>query len=201
MTRQTNNEDDMWLDALAGRPHDGADPKINTEAERVRKILQKQSTELEAFLPNSSASDFQEFYRRLEKEQLIPTRQSFAKKYKTVIDKIKVVIAFILGMIVMAMMPTQIATRGGADNLLSQVRMQSLDSVDTKIVLQDENLHVIIDSAVAAGLHVSVAASEKGEIVTLKGFKAMDADQVAIKALIGMPNQTHGNVQVILQSR
>ncbi len=101
----------------------------------------------------------------------------------------------------MAMMPTQIATRGGADNLLSQVRMQSLDSVDTKIVLQDENLHVIIDSAVAAGLHVSVAASEKGEIVTLKGFKAMDADQVAIKALIGMPNQTHGNVQVILQSR
>ncbi len=74
MTRQTNNEDDMWLDALAGRPHDGADPKINTEAERVRKILQKQHTELQAFLPNSSASDFQEFYRRLEKEQLVPTR-------------------------------------------------------------------------------------------------------------------------------
>ena len=209
MTRPTKNDDDMWLDALAGRPHDGADPKINTEAERVRKILQKQSTELEAFLPNSSASDFQKLYQRLEKEQLVPQKVKFSsnlvKKWSSFIAAI--LSAFAFGALVMryAMMPTLESVRSvqyqeTSNGILTEnTRLLFHETklvriVSVRVEKPNETMRVVSAESARLGLDFSVMKVSDGYTIVVIGLVPNSVDQEKLKSSLGLSKTAGGDL-------
>lgn len=70
MTQAPEKEDEQWLSALAGQPDHGADPKLNLQAESLRRALKARSAMLEAKVPTADAAQYQQLMFRLRREGL-----------------------------------------------------------------------------------------------------------------------------------
>lgn len=70
MTQATNKEDDQWLDALAGQSDPSASPKINRQAEALRRALAARKDLLDAQVPEADARQYEQILFRLRQEGL-----------------------------------------------------------------------------------------------------------------------------------
>jgi hypothetical protein len=69
MTDPISNEDQLWLDALAGK--NIADPNLSAHAQVVRQALQKRRKDIEADAAQDRSNEFARLHARLQKEGLI----------------------------------------------------------------------------------------------------------------------------------
>ncbi|TXG99636.1 MAG: hypothetical protein E6R09_09970 [Rhodocyclaceae bacterium] len=69
MTDPISNEDQLWLDALAGK--NIADPNLSAHAQVVRQALQKRRKDIEADAARDRSNEFARLHARLQKEGLI----------------------------------------------------------------------------------------------------------------------------------
>lgn len=69
MTDPISNEDQLWLDALAGK--NIADPNLSAHAQVVRQALQKRRKDIEADAAQDRSNEFARLHARLKKEGLI----------------------------------------------------------------------------------------------------------------------------------
>ena len=70
MTQAPDKEDEQWLSALAGQPDPGADPKLNLQAEALRRVLMAKKELLETQVPVADAARYQQLLFRLRRENL-----------------------------------------------------------------------------------------------------------------------------------
>ena len=68
MTQASEKEDEHWLKALAGNPDPGADPKLNLQAESLRRALQARKRLLDTEVPIADAGPYQQILFRLRRE-------------------------------------------------------------------------------------------------------------------------------------
>ena len=78
MTQQTNNEDDQWLDALAGKSDPSANPQVNRQAEALRRALEKRREMLDTQVPTADAGQYEQILFRLRKEGLTGARNKWS---------------------------------------------------------------------------------------------------------------------------
>lgn len=70
MTQAPDKDDEQWLSALAGQPNPDADPKLNLQADALRRALKARSEILEAKVPTANATHYQQLMFRLRREGL-----------------------------------------------------------------------------------------------------------------------------------
>lgn len=70
MTQALDKEDEQWLSALAGQSDPDADPKLNRQAEALRRALQARAEKLETKVPAADAAQYQQLMFRMRREGL-----------------------------------------------------------------------------------------------------------------------------------
>ena len=78
MTQLPDKEDEMWLNALAGRPDPAAEGVVNQQAESLRRVLLAQRTRLEASVPQADDALYQQLLFRLKREGLLKTQRPWS---------------------------------------------------------------------------------------------------------------------------
>ena len=71
MTQPEEREDTQWLDALAGRPDQAADPQLNRQAAAVRKALETEARDLDTAVPPADQALLEQTLFRLRREGLL----------------------------------------------------------------------------------------------------------------------------------
>lgn len=77
MTQTPESGDTPWLDALAGKPADGANPKEMRQASALRAALQARSKVLDQNVPEADATQYQQLLFRLRREGLARQRPTW----------------------------------------------------------------------------------------------------------------------------
>jgi len=70
MTQAPDKEDEQWLNALAGQSDPDADPKLNRQADALRRALKARSAMLETEVPTADATQYQQLMFRMRREGL-----------------------------------------------------------------------------------------------------------------------------------
>lgn len=79
MTQAQDKEDEQWLSALAGRPDLDADPKVNRQAQALRRTLKTRSEMLESKVPQADAAQYQRLLFKIRQENLlVPSKTKLA---------------------------------------------------------------------------------------------------------------------------
>lgn len=79
MTEPISNEDQQWLDALAG--HEASDPELNAHAQVVRRALHQRRQEIEVDAAQDRSLELARLRTRLEHEGLIRTESARTKSW------------------------------------------------------------------------------------------------------------------------
>jgi hypothetical protein len=77
MTTENDREDTQWLASLAGRPDPTADPITNAQASALRNALQTRKAKLDAMVPHTDESQYQQLLFRLRQEGLTGKQNSW----------------------------------------------------------------------------------------------------------------------------
>jgi hypothetical protein len=77
MTQAQDKEDEQWLSALAGQPDLDADPKVNRQAQALRRALKTRSEMLEAQVPTADATQYEQLMFRLRREGLTTSQRGW----------------------------------------------------------------------------------------------------------------------------
>lgn len=77
MTTNANKEDEQWLNALAGQSDPAADPKINQQAESLRRALKNRSDSLTKQVPVADDAQYQQLLFRLRRESLASSNRAW----------------------------------------------------------------------------------------------------------------------------
>ncbi len=197
-----NNEDQIWLDSLAGKSVTSKNKKIILEAKLLRGAIQKNIAEEKAFedsLVKLHARIQQEnLYEKLIKRDLKDTLQALIAKFK-------VTIMFILGLIAGAMIPMELARN--SENLMFQLNRFSVSDelIGSEISLiansPKSKTDEIVNMGISNNLEVKVRKNQKdGFTLTIYGLERNNVDQVALKSLIGISNQSEGVVKIIISA-
>lgn len=79
MTEPISNEDQQWLDALAG--HEASDPHLNAHAQVVRRALHQRRQEIEVDAAQDRSEELVRLRTRLQQEGLIRTESAPTKSW------------------------------------------------------------------------------------------------------------------------
>lgn len=193
-------DDPVWMQVFRGQ----LNPKDNDAKAQEAKMLRNAFLRYEknkALESIDTKKYFNEFVDKLTSIKQSEANQNRSKKEPSWLALIKMMLALILGLIVGMMMPMQIATRGSENPFIRFELPRFIEGeFDTEIAIKDKNKLLksqqITLSAISEGL--SVTTEKKGDAIhlTIKGFKVDDAKQISIKAILGIPNQTSGNILV-----
>ena len=70
MTQAPDKEDGQWLNALAGQSDPEADPKLNLQAESLRRVFMAKKELLDANVPVADAAQYEQLLFRVRRENL-----------------------------------------------------------------------------------------------------------------------------------
>ena len=77
MTTNTDKNDEQWLNAVAGQTDPTADPKINQQAESLRRALKARSDTLSSLVPIADEAQYQQILFRLRREGLASSSRNW----------------------------------------------------------------------------------------------------------------------------
>lgn len=194
-------EDKEWLELLAGKAVSSENTNQKRSADALRAAIKQYDAEELA-----QAHGLNKLMSRMTNEGLFfdPSDISMSKRIIRFIKKIRLLVIFIIGLTAGLMVPMQLATRGGADNSINLDFLKSSENkIDTEITITSkkplQKAQKITISAISAGL--TVTTLQHGDVIhlTIKGFKKMDPELIPINAVLGLSNQTQGNVSVLIK--
>lgn len=77
MPKNSDKEDEQWLNALAGQSDPAADPKINQQAESLHRALKNRSDLLTKQVPVADDAQYQQLLFRLRREGLASSNRAW----------------------------------------------------------------------------------------------------------------------------
>jgi len=182
------NEDQIWLDALAGKQVKSSDKKLVLTAKLLRRAIQDQQAE-EIF----EAEQLVRLQNRIHGEGLLE-RPTLVGVLKKKISKFKLFIIFIVGLISGVFIPMQVATRGGANNFWHSFDAEKATTTLTIHSPQPQNfVREIITTALDDNLTVTISGNDSSTLV-IKNFE--ESKQITTRMKIGLPIQITGEVKI-----
>ena len=79
----TEKDDQQWLDALAGKPHAGANSAASAQATALRNAMLTRRAALEQATANIEPAEFERLQSRLQREGLLPKAGAHTKQAST----------------------------------------------------------------------------------------------------------------------
>ena len=199
-----NINDKDWLDLMAGKAVNVENKTQIKAASTLRNVIKKFNDEEMA-----QSEGLKKLKLRMLSEGLIfeSSDISFLKKLVRLFKKAKLIIIFIIGLVAGLMVPMQIATRGGSEHFFNfQLPSRSDSKFETEITIHASEsdkapfikAQEITLSAISVGLSVTTEKQSDAIRLTIKGFTKMNPDLIPINSLLGLSNQTQGNVSVLI---
>jgi hypothetical protein len=197
----------QWAEALSGKSKD-IDPLIHKKAQALRKILKEEDEALTKKYSTFNQASFERTKKALENSGLLQKEKVFPiKSYlKTKKESLKLFITALIALMVGAMIPIQIATRGTDDSFFSRfinISQTKSEDINTEIIKNNINpikySQNIISLALSANLDVKISNNDDRNItVIIYGLKKNALKQDSLRVFLDLTPQIEGNVRVIL---
>jgi hypothetical protein len=213
----TKDKIKQWAEALSGKSKD-IDPLIHKKAQALRKILKEEDEALTKKYSTFNQASFQRTKNALESSGLLQKEKvSPIKSYlKTKKESLKLFITALIALMVGAMVPIQIATRGTDDSFFSRfntffsrfisMSQSEVEEINTEIVRK--NTDPIKDSQDIIGLALSAnldlkSSNDNGKNITLiiYGLKKDELQHDSLRVFLDLSPQIEGNVRVIIKKK
>lgn len=197
----------QWAEALSGKSKD-IDPLIHKKAQALRKILKEEDEALTKKYSTFNQASFERTRNALESAGLLQKEKvSPIKSYlKTKKESLKLFITALIALMVGAMIPIQIATRGTDDSFFSRfinTSQTKSEDINTEIIKNNINpikySQNIISLALSANLDVKISNNDDRNItVIIYGLKKNALKQDSLRVFLDLTPQIEGNVRVII---
>jgi len=197
-----NNEDQVWLDVLSGKSVKSANKRLVLDAKLLRASIQEYTAEEKAH-----ELTLKKIKHSLHAQGFFESssNKNFGSNSISILKKIKVIVVFALGLMAGAMMPMELARN--SENFMFQLNRFSVSDelVGSEISLiansPKSKTDEIVNMGISNNLEVKVRKNQKdGFTLTIYGLKRNNVDQVALKSLIGISNQSEGVVKIIISA-
>jgi hypothetical protein len=200
----------QWAEALSGKGKD-IEPLIHKKAQALRKILKEEDVALTKKYSTFNKASFERTKKALESSGLLQKEKvSSIKSYlKTKKESIRLFITALIALMVGAMIPIQIATRGTDDSFFSKftnISQSEPEEINTEIVKKDTNpikySQDIIGLALSANLDLkSSNDNDKNITLIIYGLKKDEIKQDSLRVFLDLSTQIEGNVRVIIKKK
>lgn len=194
--------DEEWLNILAGKDSGFSDKRIVSQIRTLGLVIKKVDAE-----NKKEAEELIKLESRLNKEGLFYIAAPTIKnKFLKLINKIKLIIIFVIGLIVGIMAPMQLATRGASDSLINKIssEFKASDQIASEVLLEAENpltlSENIIFTCLSSGVEVKVISNGDIQLI-IYGLKKLDDKQNILKIILGLSSAAEGNVKVTIKKK
>lgn len=220
----TEKEDQNWLEALSGKQIAGKPSPETIEAKVLRSaILQKLQNE-EKFEPSNAA--YQKILEEAKNRKLLKDSKkswnwfgltgsngfSISRGALATPTYAVASVVLIVGLAALAGYQSielkEMTARSTSTEVLRGGGDETMEPSGSKLIFKHEislkspTPLTILHSIIAAGLEANVVVESQkidgGYQVSIFELKTMDKRQVALKAIIGLPNQTQGSAKVVI---
>ncbi|CAM8339578.1 hypothetical protein [Candidatus Methylopumilus planktonicus] len=211
MANNEKKESLQWLKALMGKPDPKADRNLNIQAKIFRQGMIKDRKREDESKPIADERLYQNIKSNLQNQGLLSKSkkglmESYIERKK---EALKLFITALIALLVGAMIPIQIATRGTDDSFFSKfTNMSQLEpeEINTEIVKKDTNpikySQDIIGLALSANLDLK-SSNDNNKNITLiiYGLKKDELKQDSLRVFLDLSTQIEGNVRVIIKKK
>lgn len=197
------NEDQDWLDALAGKPNPNADPEVTREATLLRQAIQRDDAAL-------GVNDFdveaglQKLKFRMRREGLMGTESSFnkfVKRWAAIIASLISAFAFGIAVTRFAMLPAMEGVKSGGEI----VEIKNLNSFAQKVPVYVNDpaatAQLVISEAIKLRLNITVNATPDGYNLLVEGLVSNSIEQNQMKNILGISKSASGNLLFQIQAK
>lgn len=224
MANNEKKESLQWLKALMGKPDPKADKYLNIQAKIFRQGMLKDKKREYESRPIADERLYENIKSNLQNQGLLskPKKSLIESYIESKKEALKLFITALIALLVGAMIPIQIATRGDSTTFIEKVKSifierkksESADYlynpetkkierlINNEIILKDINpnslAHNIITSAMSARLESKISKDKEIHII-IYGLEKNRDDQIALKALLGLSMQDSGNVRATIK--
>lgn len=200
----TNNDEDQdWLDALAGKPNADGDPEVIRRATLLRQAIQQHDAAIGANDFNVEAG-LQKLRLRMDKEGLMRTESNlnnFVKRWAAIITSL--ISAFAFGIVVtrFAMLPAMEGVKSGGEI----IEIKSLNSFAQKVPIYVSDptatAQLVISEAIKLRLNITVNATPDGYNLLVEGLVSNSIEQNEMKNVLGISKSASGNLLFQIQAK
>ena len=189
------NDDQDWMDALAGKPTPDADPKTVTNASVLREAIRKHDSNLigEDYDPNGALNQLN---ARLNREGLLhkPAFKSSLARWSSLVAAI--MSAFAIGAITMrfVMMPGMVGVRSEGSFTFLDGQKKFVQNVPLAVPEPAKTMRAAVAEAAQIGLNFSVRTVENGYDLLLEGLIPNSAEQVSVKEKLDIKGAAGGDL-------
>lgn len=224
LNMSTEKEDQNWLAALGGKRAADKSAPETIEAQALRSAMLHKIQNEEQFEPSHAA--YQKILEEANKRKLLreatnkwnwfgPTGGngfSISGGMLTTPAYAMASVVLIVGLTVIAGYQAselkEMTARSTPAEVFRGVGNETIEDAGSKrqfqheVPLKSPTPLTTLQSIITAGLDADVVMESRkidsGYQISIFGLKPMDKRQVALKAIIGLPNQTQGNVKVVI---
>lgn len=201
MAERDENQD--WLDALAGKPNPNAESSLTRKASVLRHAIQRHDSQLMGEDYEVEA-ELQRLNARLSKEGFLEgasTSKIFAKRWAAFVAAI--LSAFTFGVITMrfAMMPSMEGVRSDGPVLSVERQQRFVQIVPLYVTDPSETMKASVVEASRLGMNFSVRAVDDGYDLVLEGLVPSSVAQDSLKQSLGISKSAAGDLQFQIRQK
>jgi len=220
MANNEKKESLQWLKALMGKPDPKADKYLNIQAKIFRQGMLKDKKREYESRPIADERLYENIKSNLQNQGLLskPKKSLIESYIESKKEALKLFITALIALLVGAMIPIQIATRGTDDSFFSRfinwIEMQAnspisqtkSEDINTEIIKNNINpikySQNIISLALSANLDVKISNNDDRNItIIIYGLKKNALKQDSLRVFLDLSTQIEGNVRVIIKKK
>ena len=201
MAERDDNQD--WLDALAGKPNPNAESSLIGKASILRHAIQRHDSQLMG-KHYDVEEELQRLNARLSQEGLLENAsrsKTFAKRWAAFVATI--LSAFTFGVITMrfAMMPSMEGVRSDGTILSVEGQKRFVQIVPLYAADPSETMKAAVVEASRLGMNISVRAADDGYDLVLEGLVPSSVPQDSLKQILGISKSAAGDLQFQIRQK
>ncbi len=196
------NDDQIWLDILAGKKVKTSNKRLMLNTKLLRGAIKEHITEEKAH-----KDGLNRLLVNLHHRGLLSAQQNKTLKQKIIdiISKLKLLLIFVIGIMAGAALPIAL-TRGGSNNVhfdlpffYTPPKSHELNQIELMVEDPIAFSREVTLSALAAGMTVKIDGDYKDIYMVISGFRKNDSKFFVINSMLRLTNETEGQVALHLK--
>ena len=195
MTQPPDPEDSQWLEALAGKPDQAANPVINRNAAALRKALQERSRTIDQRVPQPDFEEVVKILSRVDREGL---RSGRTFGWKALFLFVAAAFAFGAAITRTIMLPSMELTRAAGPVEAITTNSGYAQTVTLKVESPVDTVKLVTREAIRLGLPFAVDPGPLGHRILIDGFVPYSLDQGMLRGALGISESASGKVLFLI---
>lgn len=198
------NDDQIWLDVLAGKTVSTSNKKIVLNAKLLRSAIKEHITEEKIHKDGLNRLLVNLHHKGLLGGQ---HNKNFRQKFFDTISKLRLLIIFVIGLMAGTSLPI-VLTRGGSHTinfdlpyLYSSQIIHEANEIEREVEDPIAFSREVTLSALAAGMTVKINGDYKDIYMVITGFRKNDSKFFVINSMLQLTNETEGQVVLHLKKK